>query len=93
MTDRCQAEASLNQTHTQIKRAKLLQEQDNPDQEATDIIKGISPNAWRHVNLFGKIEFTEVGPKVDIEALAARYNDPDFWRKSLEKGEDDDPVY
>jgi hypothetical protein len=63
------------------------------DQEAIDIIKGTSPNAWRHVNLFGKIEFTEAGPEVDIEALAARYNDPDFWRKSLEEWGDGDPVY
>jgi TnpA family transposase len=63
------------------------------DQKAIDIIKGISPIAWRHVNLFGRIEFTEAGSKVDIEALAARYNDPDFWRKSLEEWGDGDPVY
>lgn len=63
------------------------------DQEAIDILQGISPNAWRHVNLFGTFEFTEAGPKVDIEALAARYNDPEFWRKALKEGEDDDPVH
>jgi hypothetical protein len=34
----------------------------------------------------------QVGPTVDIQALAARYNDPDFWRKSLEEGEDDHSV-
>jgi len=30
------------------------------------------------------IEFTEENVKVDIDALAARYKDPDFWRKSVE---------
>ena len=46
--------------------------------------KGTSPVAWQNVNLIGKFEFTEENAKVDIDALAARYNDPDFWRKSIE---------
>jgi TnpA family transposase len=58
------------------------------DQEAVDFIKGVSPVAWRNVNLIGNIEFTGESSKVDIEALASRYNDPNFWRKSL-KDEDD----
>lgn len=58
------------------------------DQEAIEIIKGTSPVAWQNVNLIGKFEFTEENAKVDIDALAARYNDPDFWRKSLEGDND-----
>jgi len=54
------------------------------DQEAIEIIKCTSPVAWQNVNLIGKFEFTEENAKVDIKALAARYDDPDFWRKSLE---------
>jgi TnpA family transposase len=54
------------------------------DQDAIEIIKGTSPVAWQNVNLIGKFEFTEENAKVDIDALAARYNDPAFWRKSLE---------
>jgi hypothetical protein len=59
------------------------------DQEAIEFIKDVSPVAWRNINLIGKIEFTGKPSKVDIEALAARYNDPNFWHKSLE--EDNDP--
>ncbi len=58
------------------------------DQDAIEIIKGTSPVAWQNVNLIGKFEFTEENAKVDIDALAARYNDPDFWRKSVEEGSD-----
>jgi hypothetical protein len=58
------------------------------DQDAIEIIKGASPVAWQNVNLIGKFEFTEENAKVDIDVLAARYNDPDFWRKSVEEGRD-----
>ena len=53
------------------------------DQDAIDFLKGVSPVAWRNINLIGNIEFTGETSKVDIEALAARFNDPNFWRKSL----------
>jgi len=59
------------------------------DQEAIEFIKDVSPVAWRNINLIGNIDFIGEPSKVDIEALAARYNDPNFWRKSLE--EDNDP--
>ncbi len=58
------------------------------DQEAIEIIKGISPVAWQNVNLIGQFEFTEKHTPVDINALAERYNDPDFWRKSQEEDSD-----
>ena len=58
------------------------------DQEAIEFIKDVSPVAWRNINLIGNIDFTGEPSKVDIEALAVRYNDPNFWRQSLEEGED-----
>jgi hypothetical protein len=29
----------------------------------------------------------------DIEALAERYENPDFWRRSLQEADDDGPAY
>ncbi|MDD5673297.1 MAG: Tn3 family transposase [Chitinivibrionales bacterium] len=59
------------------------------DKEALDIIKGISPIAWQHVNLFGTFEFDQSPLKVDIDALAARYNDPAYWKKALREEAED----
>jgi len=53
------------------------------DQEAIAILRGISPVAWQHINLFGTVEFDETTDKVDIDALAARFADPDYWSKAL----------
>ena len=36
-------------------------------------------------------DFTTNSSPVDIEALAARYQDEDFWRRSMTKGDDDGP--
>lgn len=64
------------------------QKQAAGDQEAQAVIKGISPVAWQHVNLFGSFEFSPSMSKVDIDALVARYADPAYWRKALrEEGE------
>ena len=48
------------------------------DQNAIEILKGISPVAWRNVNLIGNFDFTTGTSPVDIEALAERYENPDF---------------
>ncbi len=61
------------------------------DEEALSILRGISPVAWRHVHLIGAFDFTAASTRVDIVALAARYDDPDFWRRSLQEGDDEDP--
>lgn len=53
------------------------------DQEAIAILRGISPVAWQHINLFGTFEFDETTDMVDIDALAARFADPDYWSKAL----------
>ncbi len=63
------------------------------DQAAIEILKGISPVAWRNVNLIGNFDFTTGSSPVDIEALAERYENPDFWRRSLQEAEDDGPAY
>ena len=55
------------------------------DQGAMDIIKDVSPVAWQHVNLFGQFDFNQTASKVDIDRLAARYNDPVCWSKVLQK--------
>ena len=59
------------------------QKQAAGDQEAMAVIKGVSPVAWQHVNLIGKIEFSVSDSKVDIDALAASYDDQSFWNKVL----------
>jgi hypothetical protein len=41
------------------------------DLEAIDILKGISPVAWRNVHLIGNFDFTDGASVIDIEALAA----------------------
>ena len=40
-----------------------------------------------------KVYFNRDNPPVDIEALAERYENPDFWRRSLQEAEDDGPAY
>jgi TnpA family transposase len=61
------------------------QKQAVSDQEAMNIIKDVSPVAWQHVNLFGQFDFNQRASKVDIDRLAARYNDPVCWSKVLQK--------
>jgi TnpA family transposase len=61
------------------------QKQAAADQEAMNVLKGISPIAWQHINLFGRFEFNQAAAEVDIDALAARYNDPVYWSKALQE--------
>ena len=51
--------------------------------------KGTSPVAWRNVNLIGNFDFTTSSSPVDIDALAAHYENEDFWRRSVQEREDD----
>jgi hypothetical protein len=41
-------------------------------------VKMTSPVAWRDANLIGSFDFSTSSTPVDIEALAARYQDEDF---------------
>ncbi len=61
------------------------------DREAIRILQGVSPVAWRNVNLIGNFDFTTSAPPVDMEALAARYENEDFWHRSLYEEDDDGP--
>ena len=61
------------------------------DLEAIEILKSTSPVAWRNVNLIGNFDFTTSPSPVDIEALAARYQNEDFWRRSMTEGDGDGP--
>lgn len=62
------------------------------DEEAITILKSISPVAWRNVNLIGNFDFTTGASPVDIDALAARYENKDFWRRSMQEGDEDGPL-
>jgi TnpA family transposase len=56
------------------------------DQTSIEVLREISPVAWQHINLFGTFEFSGTAAMLDIDALAARYLDPDFWKKSFDQG-------
>jgi hypothetical protein len=58
------------------------------DLEALDILEGTSPVAWRNINLIGNFDFTDGSSAVDIEALAAHYQNQDFWRRSMTEADD-----
>lgn len=38
------------------------------------ILKGVSPVAWRHVNLTGTFDFSATASPLDLDALTARYS-------------------
>jgi hypothetical protein len=59
------------------------------DLEAIKILKGISPVSWRNIHLIGNFDFTTNSTPVDIEALAARYQNQDFWHRSMTEAEGD----
>jgi TnpA family transposase len=59
------------------------------DHVAADIVKEISPVAWQHVHLIGAFNFEQAESHIDIDALAARYDDPDFWNRALIEEPDD----
>jgi TnpA family transposase len=61
------------------------------DLEAIDILKSTSPVAWRNINLIGNFDFTEGSSVVDIEALAAHYQNEDFWKRSMTESNEDCP--
>ena len=62
------------------------------DHEAAAVIGKISPVAWQHVNLFGTFEFSDEEFSVDMEALAAKYYDSNFWRRAMQDSEGGESV-
>ena len=61
------------------------------DMDAIKILSGVSPVAWRNVHLIGAFDFTQAPSSVDIEAMAARFNDPEMWRRSMREEDDERP--
>jgi TnpA family transposase len=61
------------------------------DLEAIKILQGVSPVAWRNVHLIGNFDFAEGSSVVDIEALAAHYQNEDFWLRSMTETDEDGP--
>lgn len=53
------------------------------DEAAMVFIAGMSPVAWRHVNFFGAMDFGAATAPVDIDALASRYANPEYWARML----------
>ena len=67
------------------------QKQAAGDPVAAEIVKEISPNAWQNVHLIGAFNFEPTEWHIDIDALAARYDDPEFWNRALIE-EPNDPL-
>jgi hypothetical protein len=65
------------------------QKQAAGDYAVAEIVKDISPNACQHVHLIGAFDFEQTESQIDIDALAARYDDPDFWNRALVEAPDD----
>jgi len=62
------------------------------DLEAIKVLKSTSPVVWRNVDLIDNFDFTTSSTPVDIEALAARYQNEDFWRLSMQEDDEESPV-
>ena len=60
------------------------------DEAAMAFIASMSPVAWRHVNLFGAMDFGAATTPVDIDALASRYADPEYWARMLQAAAEED---
>ena len=53
------------------------------DEAAMALVAGMSPIAWRHINLFGAMDFGAATAPVDIDALASYYADLEYWARML----------
>ncbi|MBB5503702.1 hypothetical protein HDG37_007950 [Paraburkholderia sp. MM5384-R2] len=62
------------------------------DEAAMTFIAGMSPDAWRHVNFFGAMDFGAATTPVDIDALTSRYADPEYWARMLQAAAEEKPL-
>ena len=53
----------------------------------THQLHSISPVAWQHINMYGNFEFSPSTSKIDIDALVARYAEPEYWKQALIENE------
>ena len=63
------------------------QKQTVGDQNALAQLHSISPVAWQHINMYGNFEFSPSTSKIDIDALVARYAEPEYWKQALIENE------
>jgi hypothetical protein len=59
------------------------------DLDAIKTLQSTSPVAWRNVHLIGNFDFTAGSSEVDIEAIAALYQEEDFWKRSMTETEEE----
>ena len=52
---------------------------------AIAFIHGMSSVAWPHANRFGRFEFGDGDPDIDMDALAAQYADSVFWSNATQQ--------
>ncbi len=60
------------------------------DTDAVALLTGMSPVAWRHINLTGAFDFSASASPINLDAVAARYADPETWRRSVQKEDAED---
>jgi len=49
--------------------------------EDAELIKRISPIAWRHVNLYGRFEFSRKGASIDIDNIIDALGYESIWHQ------------
>jgi hypothetical protein len=67
--------------NTFILSALLTQAEKAERVEEAKVIKGISPIAWRHVNLLGRFEFQRPHDPLDIDELIRTVEQEIVWQK------------
>ncbi len=67
--------------NTFILSALLTQAEKAGESEEAELIKGISPIAWRHVNLLGRFEFQRPQSPIDIDGLIKVLKQEIVWRR------------
>lgn len=53
--------------------------------EDAELIKRISPIAWRHVNLYGRFEFNQKGASIDIDTIIDALGEEIIWHQLPER--------
>lgn len=65
--------------------SKLLDQKEKLERhDETNIIKKISPVAWRHINLYGKYEFHREGDSIDIEKIIDGFENESLFNQEIE---------
>jgi len=70
-----------------IQSALLTHAEKGGRQEEADIIKRVSPIAWRHVNLRGRFEFQKQHAEINIEEIVKTLQKETDWRKPESVGD------